>query len=249
MKDSPLSSELVQNELSLTKKTIKINPKSYSPWFHRQWFIGIVCGEDKILNQELDLCNMFLEIDCRNFHCWDYRRFIVGHLTKQNQNEVLQKEFEYSYLKITQNFSNYSAWHYRSKLLPVVSTDESIVTNLLKELELCRSAYYTEPKDQSVWMYVLWIFSQLKLQKSNFMQIVEAELEHLQVLQDMEEDNTKELKCKFSYSLFDLGPLFVSSMLKKEIGCSVDEVFCKLSAVDPFRKEFYQYAQKTTFFI
>jgi Protein prenyltransferase alpha subunit repeat len=71
-----------QLELNLTAACLERNPKAYGPWFHRKWCWTRHCCtntvEKDMFQKELDLCALLLQKDERNFHCWNYRRFIVG---------------------------------------------------------------------------------------------------------------------------------------------------------------------------
>ncbi|XP_046842365.1 geranylgeranyl transferase type-2 subunit alpha-like isoform X2 [Xenia sp. Carnegie-2017] len=153
--------ELCLKELAFLERCLPVNPKSYGIWHHRSWMMLFMSTPD--WKKELHLCNVYLSYDERNFHCWDYRRFVV----KQAQISA-EKEFQYTSDKIRENFSNYSSWHYRSKLLPKIhpaSADdgERIEENaLLEEFQLVQNAFFTDPNDQSAWFYHRWLLGRAK---------------------------------------------------------------------------------------
>ena len=79
---------------------------------------------------------------------------------------------EFTMERINSNFSNYSAWHYRSKLLPRTSPDNrawhhaelDLVQNAVNQLSyLIALLYYvslqafTDPDDSSAWLYQSWL--------------------------------------------------------------------------------------------
>ncbi|KAL0090241.1 hypothetical protein J3Q64DRAFT_1728964 [Phycomyces blakesleeanus] len=157
---------IYMNELGLFMQLIRINPKSYWLWNHRRWCLETMPKPD--WNGELKLVVKMLTMDARNFHGWDYRRYVVRQLralaqAKQDYEEekqIVRQEYEFTTQKINQSFSNYSAWHQRSKLLPEIVAEmspEEKNTVARNELELVKAAFYTDPDDQSAWLYYWWL--------------------------------------------------------------------------------------------
>jgi geranylgeranyl transferase type-2 subunit alpha len=231
--------EYFNNELTLTQQCLERNTKAYSVWFHRKWLITnhhhhhqqqqqSSAHASHVLDRELDLTSQFLQLDERNFHCWNYRRFVIGlcgdrivgssdsqdggggewtwlrllptmtHVsstmgrqvgtsttsatttttmcTTPEQLEQLQalveSEWNFTTTKIHANFSNGSAFHYRSKLLPYRHIEVE------PELELIHNAIFTEPDDQTAWWYLEYLLpffstSQLEEEKGLLQELVE----------------------------------------------------------------------------
>ena len=74
-------------------------------------------------------------------------------------------ELDFTTERIETNFSNYSAWHYRSKLLPLIHPSGKKSESSFpvaeeahhKELDLVQNAAFTDPEDSSAWLYHAWL--------------------------------------------------------------------------------------------
>ncbi|CAM9240482.1 unnamed protein product [Ectocarpus fasciculatus] len=145
--------KIYKEELALSVDCIKRNPKSYPAWHHHKWALerGLdLLGGRSALAGDLALCATFLELDGRNFHCWAHRMWVA-----ERMGLSAREEFDFTTDKIKQNFSNYSAFHFRSKVLPrmVEEAGHDRWQLLSDELDLTHDAMFTEPADQSVWWY------------------------------------------------------------------------------------------------
>ncbi|KAJ3119153.1 hypothetical protein HK098_005746, partial [Nowakowskiella sp. JEL0407] len=142
-------------EFQFSELTLRRNPKSYWVFNHRRWVLDVI-AEPGAWERELKLVEKMLDLDPRNFHGWDYRRYIMQKSSLQSP----QQEFNYTSTKISQNFSNYSAWHYRSKVLHGAFGGSERDGVVQQDFELVRNAYYTEPSDQSAWLYHRWLLGE-----------------------------------------------------------------------------------------
>ncbi|KAI0237122.1 Rab geranylgeranyltransferase [Massospora cicadina] len=128
----------LKEELELTRAALRLRPKTYWIWNHRLWALFKMNQREAWIG-ELHLTDLLLNLDSRNFHGWDYRRQVIrrgAHFYRSQDSTI---------------FSNGSAWHYRATLLTTLGLD------LAKEQNLVKNAFYTDPEDQSAFLYYRWL--------------------------------------------------------------------------------------------
>ncbi|KAI1316892.1 hypothetical protein EDD11_009382 [Mortierella claussenii] len=162
--DEETASKIYDREMDFAQDILKHYPKSYCLWNHRRWCLESM--NKPRWETELSVVNKLLDDDARNFHGWDYRRYIIrqldsqGNASTKNDLASTKSEFDYTTAKINQDFSNYSAWHHRSTLLESVAehmTEEERNAAVDNEFDLIKNAIYKDPEDQSAWLYDLWL--------------------------------------------------------------------------------------------
>jgi geranylgeranyl transferase type-2 subunit alpha len=128
------------DELLFNVEMLKLNPKSYCCWHHRHWLLSELLNVDVVAfdwKHELRLCSKLLHLDSRNcmhgipniiVHCWNHRMFVVDRF-----KVPLRDELDFTTEMIYSNFSNYSAWHHRTRLLGVIkSQDPELFNNTIE---------------------------------------------------------------------------------------------------------------------
>ena len=196
-----------------TMLDIKENPKSYWAFHHRRWCYEYMDIKD--VSREIDLCGMLLAVDARNFHAWRHRRWAV-----QRCGDQYEKELKHTYDLIASNFSNYSAWHYRSQL--------PNLTDFKGEIEMAKTAMWTDPRDQSAWIYYRWLLNRPEIASDQ-----ELLHEELQTLKELQEE---EPNCKYIY----LAQLWIQRKIEDSNEEEIKKLIEKLSELDPIRAPYYK---------
>lgn len=165
---------VITNDLQLIVPLLMQYPKCYWIWNYRQWLLEEAGGRldrpvaRRLWEEELGLVGKMLTRDERNFHGWGYRRFVVGKLEALRSPEegtLVEQEFVYTDKMIKAKLQNFSALHYRSKLLPRLleerKADGATRRKMLhQELDNMQEALI-DPFNQSAWFYHQFLMSSL----------------------------------------------------------------------------------------
>ncbi|KAG6817084.1 hypothetical protein H0H87_012852 [Tephrocybe sp. NHM501043] len=119
--------DAITGDLSSTMIALKAHPKVYWIWNHRRWCLENTPHEPSVdgetgagvwrkanWDRELYVVEKMLDADPRNFHAWNYRRYVLASMPVPRSEK---SELVYTSRKIEANISNFSAWHQRSKVL------------------------------------------------------------------------------------------------------------------------------------
>jgi len=187
---------------------------------------------------------------------------------------ILEKEWAFTEDKIRDNFSNFSAFHYRSKLLPVLverrsspeqhssSLSEMTTTMVASELELVLNAVFTEPDDQTAWWYQRFLLDFMTSSSSispshsssssndgavavnEFQNILQPHMDQLRELQA--EYPTGKWVLTGVLQCLQHGSSSSSSSLQENTVAEQCRILEQLIAIDPDRTGRYQYLLRQT---
>ncbi|KDR81448.1 hypothetical protein GALMADRAFT_134887 [Galerina marginata CBS 339.88] len=255
---------LLMDDLAMTMSALKAHPKVYWIWNHRRWCLenipngpgqksesDFVGWKQSAWDKELFVVEKMLDADPRNFLAWDYRRYVLAGMPTPRPEYT---ELTYTSRKIEANFSNFSAWHQRSKTLASLwrqgkldegkSREEGkgnsipnsgcAVEGVATEFELLRNAMYTDPNDQSVWMYHRWLVG-----TDGSKELLEREIAAIQELLDEQPDSKWCMECIAHYKRLLLTK-HSSDVDGKVLSEEIRSLLDRLREIDPARRRRYQ---------
>ena len=112
------------------------------------------------VEQEKQFMKQVFAADGRNFHCWNYRRWLSSALTGR---VGFKSDLEDTFYLIEKDFSNYSCFYHRYLCLNEMDAEKKELERL-KELEFVKNCLQISPNDESLWTYFALICTQKELE-------------------------------------------------------------------------------------
>jgi geranylgeranyl transferase type-2 subunit alpha len=249
--------DAIVNDLHFTVPLLISYPKCYWIWNYRRWLLEEAerrldnAIARRLWEEELGLVGKMLTRDERNFHGWSYRRFVVSKLEALRTDEegsLVEQEFAYTDKMIKAKLQNFSALHYRSKLLPSMlherKADRKARKDILQQELSNMQEALIDPFNQSAWFYHQFLMSSLgddlpkeqriaqDLSTAEQVEIYEQEIERIQEIEEDVDD------CKWVYEALIRYTLAYSTIEGSQ-PIDHDELLSwlqKLYQLDPMRK-------------
>ncbi|KAF9049343.1 protein prenylyltransferase [Hymenopellis radicata] len=250
-KSSPQEiNELLANDLSLTMVALKAHPKVYWVWNHRRWCLENIPEGPEVddplgwrkayWDKEMIVVERMLDVDPRNFMAWNYRRYVLASMPVPRSELA---ELAYTLKKIESELSNFSAWHQRSKVLTALWSDGRLdpVESREAEFDILHNAMFTDPNDQSVWLYHRWLIGSGddKERLEGEIAVIQELLDEKRQSGDQESDNKWCMESIVYYKTMLIAK-HSSSVDVVGLRTSCEDFLKQLMKLDPARRNRYQ---------
>ncbi|KAJ2518149.1 Rab geranylgeranyltransferase [Coemansia sp. RSA 2049] len=240
---------MLEKELAFLLEIILKNIKSYWMWYHRVWALRSL--PTPAWKGELALVAKLLSYDARNYHGWDYRRFVVARMkesldTDTQRDDVDASEFAFTTDQINKDCANHSAWHNRSKLLPAIMQKAGGALEqqevLKREFGLILNAIYTDPDDQNGWLYYDWLLD-VQEDECEKQKLLCDKVAAIRELLDLEEDSKRPMVelVETLVALEKIAPHLVDDEHKKECLATLE----RLEQIDTYHVGRYRDMSKS----
>lgn len=130
-------------EHTFTKMLLLEHPKNYQLWYHLQWLIMEAAKADegndpktvykrpesklmKKVHDDLDLIREILNDDSKNYHAWQYRRWLVNFF-----GVPLKDELRFTEAMLVEDGLNNSAWNHRFYTVMEEGLDENVFDRVI----------------------------------------------------------------------------------------------------------------------
>jgi geranylgeranyl transferase type-2 subunit alpha len=150
------SPQILQEEIQLTSQFLLLDERNFHCWNYRRYVVACLAqawnGEWNVLEKKEPTSTI---VSLMGPQIASTVSALSESPAKQTiPDDWLQSEFDFTTTKIKDNFSNFSAFHYRSQLLEYIGEDKSLVEKILdNEFQIIEDAVCTEPDDQTAWWY------------------------------------------------------------------------------------------------
>ncbi|KAJ3075836.1 CAAX geranylgeranyltransferase alpha subunit [Podochytrium sp. JEL0797] len=148
-----LSSDL-RKELEYATTVGLEHHKNYQVWHHREVVVSLIGADEEVVAGEIRYINQQLDVDCKNYHAWSYRQWLVRRFNSWSQELSDVNDL------LVDDCRNNSAWNHR--FFYFTNRPEGLGEDIIKdEIRFCLEHVKRTPNNESPWNYLKGIAKKL----------------------------------------------------------------------------------------